>query len=275
MDVATFKPMFRQAGGLAILCLASIISFVAIAEAGPRRCSTHVLRNCFPNELVFVEGWPKQGDNRPTRTLAKPFSYVDPKGYLWKVPAGFPTDGASIPRVFQPITGGRWTADYIRAAVVHDYYIGKWYKFPSAVHRVFYDALLASGTDPGRARQLYVAVDNFGPVWGNKLRTRWTDQARLMWDAFKQQEDRIVAHNKRYSKLLNEGYRQVLERDRKEARLAPHQRMRLKQIRTERDMAEALGQVLKQVVPKTNDELKKCRLMRDGSYDCGTVDLRR
>lgn len=167
-----------------------VISVLALAagaqEVWARECGAGVLRNCFPMPLKFVEGWPAEDSTDAKRTLAAPFSFIDANGYVWKVPAGFKTDGASIPRVLQPITGGRWTRDYIRAAVVHDYFIRKWYKFPSAVHRVFYDALLASGTDAARARQMYVAVDTFGPVWGNKLRTRWTDYARRTFDAYKQ-----------------------------------------------------------------------------------------
>lgn len=252
-----------------VLCIVlTAASLVFVSSADARSCGGRVVKDCFPTQLVFVEGWPKRGDQMAKRTLAAQFSYIDPKGFVWKVPKGFQTDGASIPRVFQPITGGRWTEQYIRAAVVHDYFIGKWYKFPSAVHRVFYDALLASGTQPTRARQMYVAVDNFGPVWGNKLRTRWTDEARRMWDAYKQQEDRIVAFNKRYSDMLNAGYQNVLARDRKEAALKPHQRMHLKQIRSERDLAEVLADALRQSIPKTEEDLKRCRLGADGIYDC-------
>ncbi len=255
----------------------SLLAFVFAIQAQDalaRDCSASVLRNCFPLPLKFVEGWPPANSQAATRTLAAPFSYIDPNGYVWKVPAGFRTDGASIPRVLQPITGGRWTRDYVRAAVVHDYYIRKWYKFPSAVHRVFYDALLASGTNASWAKQMYVAVDNFGPVWGNKLRTRWTDQGRRLWDAAMQQEDRMVAHNKRYSEMLNEGYRQVQERYRREAQLKPHERMRMVQIRTEQDLARVLGDVLKSTINPVLQGQQKCALGADGIYDCGTADLR-
>jgi hypothetical protein len=242
--------------------------------ASARSCGSSVVRSCYPLPLKFIEGWPPEDSQAASRTLTAPFSFVDPNGYVWKVPAGFKTDGASIPRVLQPITGGRWTRDYVRAAVVHDYYIRKWYKFPSAVHRVFYDALLASGTNQARAKQMYAAVDTFGPVWGNKLRTRWTDYTRRVWDAYLQQEDRIVAFNKRYSEMLKEGYRQVQERYRCEAKLKPHERMRLVQIRTQQDLAKVLGEVLKSTIDPVLQGQEKCVLGSDGILDCGVVDLR-
>ena len=50
--------------------------------------------------------------------LAAPFRYIGSRGVI-TVPAGFPTDGASVPRmfwsIFQPF------GSYFPAAVVHDY----------------------------------------------------------------------------------------------------------------------------------------------------------
>jgi hypothetical protein len=258
-----------------LLSIVALITAIVISQnASARSCGSSVVRSCYPLPLKFVEGWPPEDSQTASRTLSAPFSFVDPNGYVWKVPAGFETDGASIPRVLQPITGGRWTRDYVRAAVVHDYYIRKWYKFPSAVHRVFYDALLASGTNPAQAKQMYAAVDTFGPVWGNKLRTRWTDYTRRVWDAYLQQEDRIVAFNKRYSDMLKEGYRQVQERYRREAKLKPHERMRLVQIRTQQDLARVLSEVLKSTIDPVLEGQEKCVLGSDGILDCGAVDLR-
>ena len=56
----------------------------------------------------------------------------------------------------------------MRAAVVHDFYIRRNTSNAAVVHRVFHDALLASGAAPDRAYLMYKAVNNFGPT-GNPL----------------------------------------------------------------------------------------------------------
>ena len=35
------------------------------------------------------------------RELSAPFSYIDPEGIHWDVPAGYQTDGATIPMFFR------------------------------------------------------------------------------------------------------------------------------------------------------------------------------
>ena len=99
------------------------------------------------------------------RETAAVFGYVDPLGVHWDVPAGFETDGASIPAAFKPFIGGSWTENYVRAAVLHDFYIRRLTAAPETVHRLFFHALLASGTEPDRAKLMYWAVRNFGPQW--------------------------------------------------------------------------------------------------------------
>lgn len=49
-----------------------------------------------------------------------PLLYVDAKGRSWTVPAGFVTDGASIPRELWSLIGSPFTGRYRVAAIFHD-----------------------------------------------------------------------------------------------------------------------------------------------------------
>jgi Protein of unknown function (DUF1353) len=97
--------------------------------------------------------------------LENAFSFVDPSGKTWDVPAGAITDGASIPRVlwvaYPPFTG-----KYRIAAVVHDHYCQSKNESWKATHAVFYDALRAAGVDDATAKTMWAAVYHFGPRWG-------------------------------------------------------------------------------------------------------------
>lgn len=97
--------------------------------------------------------------------LEKPFTYVDPTGKRWEVPAGAVTDGASIPSVLwtccPPFTG-----KYRAAAVVHDYYCQTKSRPWRDVHKVFYHAMLAGGVTGKQAKVMFGAVYQFGPRWG-------------------------------------------------------------------------------------------------------------
>lgn len=47
-------------------------------------------------------------------------AYTDPDARVWKVPAGFVTDGASIPAELWSLIGSPFTGKYRVAAVFHD-----------------------------------------------------------------------------------------------------------------------------------------------------------
>lgn len=74
--------------------------------------------------------------------------------------------------------------------------------------------------------------------------------------------------------MLDEGYRQVQKRYRREAQLEPHERMRLVQVRTRQDLAKVLAEVLKSSIDPVLRGDKTCARGADGIYDCGVVDLR-
>lgn len=102
-------------------------------------------------------------DNR--MVLLEPFSFVDPDGKEWIVPAGQMTDGASIPRWLWSLVGGPFEGAYREAAVVHDRYCctrsESWWR----VHRMFYDACVAAGVPDRHAKALYSGVLAGGPRW--------------------------------------------------------------------------------------------------------------
>jgi hypothetical protein len=103
--------------------------------------------------------------------LLKPFSYVDPKGQTWNVPAGTKTDGASIPRILW-LTYPPFTGKYRQAAVVHDYYCQLRSRTWKDTHKVFYEAMLTSGVPEKTAKIMYGAVYGFGPRWGARSEQR-------------------------------------------------------------------------------------------------------
>jgi hypothetical protein len=103
--------------------------------------------------------------------LLKPFSYVDPKGQTWNVPAGTKTDGASIPRILW-LTYPPFTGKYRQAAVVHDYYCQLRSRTWKDTHKVFYEAMLTSGVPEKTAKIMYGAVYGFGPRWGTRSEQR-------------------------------------------------------------------------------------------------------
>lgn len=97
--------------------------------------------------------------------LQEPFSYVDWDGHELDAPAGFVSDGASIPRAAWSLVGGPWDGKYRNAAVVHD--VGcVTHKYPSKVtHRLFYEAMIDSGVANTLALTMYYAVIVGGPSW--------------------------------------------------------------------------------------------------------------
>jgi len=103
-------------------------------------------------------------DGRKIRLLA-PYSYTDPAGETWTVPADTIVDGASIPQLFWSIIGGPLEGKYRNASVVHDFYCDEKTRPWQAVHRVFFDAMRESGVDDMQAKVMYYAVYAFGPRW--------------------------------------------------------------------------------------------------------------
>ena len=110
--------------------------------------------------LFLTELDARQETEEYWRLLA-PLVYVDDDGSVIEVPAGFPTDFASIPR-------GLWnifpkSGLHNKAAVVHDWLCVTKPMDSDEAHAVFYRALGACGVSWWKKRLMYWAVKWFGP----------------------------------------------------------------------------------------------------------------
>lgn len=106
----------------------------------------------------------KNNDGR-TLTLTQSYGFGDANCTLWLVPKGAHTDGASIPKLFQPILGDPFDGKYLDAAVIHDWFCDRRTQPWQNVHRMFYEAMLVSGVEPSKAKVMYLAVYYQGPRW--------------------------------------------------------------------------------------------------------------
>lgn len=148
---------------LRILLLAILIAPFASAQGQAFTvCKGDGDRNCFTGRfgLTDIPGDPAH------KLIAHDFGFLDSKGVGWQTNAGAKTDGASIPPLLRPLVGSPWEEDYIRAAVIHDWYCVRRVQTWQDTHRVFYDAMLASGMKPAKAKLMFYAVYAFGPIWG-------------------------------------------------------------------------------------------------------------
>lgn len=113
---------------------------------------------------VRVEWLGNAGPDRDMK-LTGSFSYIDPAGKRWDVPAGTVVNGASIPQVFWTSFGPPFVGDYRRASVVHDHYCVVRTETEHATHRMFHDACRTGGVGIVKAKLMYSAVKTFGPHW--------------------------------------------------------------------------------------------------------------
>ena len=100
------------------------------------------------------------------RKLVKPFSYYIKKkgGDTIVVPAGFITDGASIPRFAWSIIGGPMSGKYVAAAILHDwlYHIQTFSRKKSDL--IFLKAMAVLGVTRLKRKTIYWAV-RIGGRW--------------------------------------------------------------------------------------------------------------
>lgn len=90
-----------------------------------------------------------------------------------KIPIGFTTDGASIPRLFWFTTGTPFSPHYIRGAILHDYLYQtgvagkagrKW------ADEIFYSCILADGASKYNSIKIYLALRLAGWIVWNRYR---------------------------------------------------------------------------------------------------------
>jgi hypothetical protein len=158
----------RRVAVLAALTL-TVAACQTLPEARPNwtMCAAPKERGCFTGTLTLVAN--PADPSGETRKLGQDFGFVDGRGKGWQTNQGDVTNGASIPKVLQPIVGDAYSPGFIAAAVVHDRYCDDANKrrvkpWPDT-HRMFYEGLLASGVDRRKARLMYYAVYTFGPRW--------------------------------------------------------------------------------------------------------------
>ena len=83
----------------------------------------------------------------------------------YKVPAGFITDGASIPKPFWSIVGSPFTGKYVGVAILHDYLYSKECVYDISfeeANEIFYSGMLKLGVNRFKAYLMYKAVCVFG-----------------------------------------------------------------------------------------------------------------
>jgi hypothetical protein len=110
----------------------------------------------FPDEAKFKLAGIYKGSR--TFKFTAPFRYDSRIGWI-TVPAGFLTDGASIPRIFWSIFSP--TGSYFEAAVIHDYLYSKasnWYIDRAMADTIFHDAMKEIGVGWLTRRTIHRAV---------------------------------------------------------------------------------------------------------------------
>lgn len=100
----------------------------------------------------------KPDDNFRDMKLLNAITYVDPRGVKWEVPAGYVTNGASVPWGLWNIVGGPYDGPYRDAAVVHDYYTDFKTRSWEDTHRMYYEASIARGISETRAGVMYAGL---------------------------------------------------------------------------------------------------------------------
>jgi uncharacterized protein DUF1353 len=115
-------------------------------------------------QAVFLTSPNPSDDYRDMKLLAK-FGYLDPYGVYWEVPAGYVTNGASVPWYLWPALGGPYDGPYRDAAVLHDFYCEKQTYTWEKTHEMFYNASRRRGVTETRAKTMYLGLQMFGYRW--------------------------------------------------------------------------------------------------------------
>jgi hypothetical protein len=135
--------------------IVSLVSFSPANAQAPQSCKAE-----YVGSLVL-----SPDSNGRSMTLQAPFAFKDKGCTNWNVPKGAAVDGASIPRIFWSLIGGPWEGNYRNASVIHDWFCAVRTRPWKAVHRMFFDGMIASGVSPKTAKVMYLAVYYGGPRW--------------------------------------------------------------------------------------------------------------
>lgn len=159
---------------LALSNLLTILIFLTLPGCKDERSAASPSPGGFLPEAITLKEVPA---SELKELMDERLVFIDSAGVEWIAPRGTLTDGASVPRLALWITDGRYDSQFLKAAVIHDAYCqadnsercpGQYQSRPwKAVHRMFYEACLAGGTDPARARIMFAAVWLGGPRWND------------------------------------------------------------------------------------------------------------
>lgn len=90
--------------------------------------------------------------------LTAPFEYHSKRYGVIKIPTNFISDGASIPKIFYSLIGGRWTGKYVEAAICHDWlYFSQIYSRRKS-DRIFLNAMKVLRVSWWKRRMMFYAV---------------------------------------------------------------------------------------------------------------------
>lgn len=118
------------------------------------------------------------GDSLQMVKLLTDFGYVDSQGKTWHVPAGAIIDESTIPRSSWVPMEAPLTSAYRNAAIIHNYYCKQKKEHWFSVHRMFYEACLATGLSEAAAKTLFARVFAFTQRWNAVYdRNRTTETA--------------------------------------------------------------------------------------------------
>jgi hypothetical protein len=145
----------RKKNGVSTFLVLSLVALLVASAAS-------VARADFVGELVLM---PMGCESTGHCELGEDFGFIDPSGVGWQAAKGLITDGASIPPWAQPIVGNPFDKSFIKAAIIHDHYCDRHVRSWRQTHRVFYDALRASGVLSNKAGVMYFAILVGGPKW--------------------------------------------------------------------------------------------------------------
>ena len=84
------------------------------------------------------------------------------------IPAGYPTDGASVPRFLWRVLGPPFEADTIAAAIKHDWEYDRDMKSRAEIDAEFYHDLREHGVGIFRASLYWLGVRLFGGLYYGK-----------------------------------------------------------------------------------------------------------
>lgn len=152
---------------LAAAALFAVCASTSMAQVHHRPCSSSVTQSCYTGRFGLL---PNAGDpSGRTRILQYDFGFVDQHRVGWQTNAGDVTNGASIPWWIQWLAGEPYDERFIGAAVVHDRYcddeLRRRVRAWQDTHKMFPDALRASGVSRHRAKVMGYFVYRYGPRW--------------------------------------------------------------------------------------------------------------